>query len=578
MAAHSPECEHADPGSLCDCDCAGAHHATARTKGGVPAAGAVSRRAQKVAARDGRPAVVNRLAEPNDRTEARGATGMRVTATTRPAGLSPSTAAHAEQVRGRLPRDRDGWHAASIEAPSPEQVAAANAAVRDRQRRVDEVEAAQAAMIDTIAREQVLPELRSMGHPDTPATLESARAIAPHRAWGTPDYNALEAQRYEAQSDLRDAQRQASTAAEPQYPVDAATGLRMPAKELREHLAAVTDVGRAALADFRREADRSAGNDVRAARARLDEAARLEAANTALADLFADVRRKETGSARWRNGTPSFTDENGTRVEVATSEQRRQLLEDYQNRIRGGAADVFAARRVVAAHEQKVLHDMLAAHRGFGGVTHHDVTGGIDTADANGRSLPARHDWRERLTVAEQHFPDAWLRRSADGGPMTIGSAERAYQRAAAGQHRAHLAMSVESQDGHRYDGGFADYTDEVTVHELGHRMETMVPGLTHLEFALVRKHGVEAGGGVQRVEQMSGYDAGEVGQPDRWTAAYTGKSYESRSSLAPGDSAWELFQVGLQDTFGRSGRRYGHRDDPDELQAFVIGALLTLG
>lgn len=56
---HPADCEKAEVGSICDCFCAGKRHAVRGTRGGVPGAGAVTRRAQKIAAADGRAAVVN---------------------------------------------------------------------------------------------------------------------------------------------------------------------------------------------------------------------------------------------------------------------------------------------------------------------------------------------------------------------------------------------------------------------------------------------------------------------------------------------------------------------------------------
>lgn len=66
MAKHDEQCEKADVGSLCDCPCAGAKHAVLNTRGGVPGAGAVGKRAQAAASGSGRAAVVNNRAQPKD--------------------------------------------------------------------------------------------------------------------------------------------------------------------------------------------------------------------------------------------------------------------------------------------------------------------------------------------------------------------------------------------------------------------------------------------------------------------------------------------------------------------------------
>ncbi len=66
MDKHDELCEKADVGSICDCSCAGAKHAVRNTKGGVPGAGAVSKKAQKAASSAGKAAVINNRAEPAD--------------------------------------------------------------------------------------------------------------------------------------------------------------------------------------------------------------------------------------------------------------------------------------------------------------------------------------------------------------------------------------------------------------------------------------------------------------------------------------------------------------------------------
>lgn len=61
---HSDDCEKADVGSECDCDCAGAKHAVRNTRGGQPGAGRVSKRARKAADAAGKAPVVNNRAQP----------------------------------------------------------------------------------------------------------------------------------------------------------------------------------------------------------------------------------------------------------------------------------------------------------------------------------------------------------------------------------------------------------------------------------------------------------------------------------------------------------------------------------
>lgn len=596
MSVHAEDCEKAEPGSLCDCDCAGAKHAIGRTKGGVSAAGSVSRRAQKIAAKDGRAAVVNRLAEPadNDAGPRRrrkpgdppaGRPGETLSAA-KPLLLSPRTATLLRDTRQQLPRTPAGWQAAAGQSPD-EAVPAARAQLAAADAKVAAAEAAIEALYDEHAKKEArrLARDKKGGWANASrADRESAaRAVAPHRAWEDPRYDELTAAKSDAQSEQFRAKNMVEQidraiasgqwAQAAPYPVDEATGYRMPTARLNEHLDQVTALGRQVLAEARQAADQHPPRDVVAARATI---AAHDAASDAVAAVL--LRRDRAGDLlSTRNRGDAFTvqlpDEGA--VQVTSYDQWRALRRKYQAKVDDGAAEYADARRVEAGHQAAVLRKLLGDNRpgGFGGATHTDVhawrdtvTEGGDTDNTYGVTNP-RTDWRERLTLAEQHFPTDWVAASART-PLTVGASRRAY---CSGPH-----LSMPATD-HQLTGALS-YVDEVNVHELGHRMEETIAGLTHLEFAYVRRRGRLDDGSVQPTEQIYNDKPHEVGQPDKWANAYAGKTYEDRNRAKPGEQSWEVFQVGLQDTFGRSTTTYGPTDDPDELQAFVIGALLTLG
>lgn len=583
---HPSECAHADPGSLCDCDCAGAQHAIARTKGGVSAAGAVSRRAQRVAAREGRPAVVNRLAEPNDADRHRASgrkgnppgPGDRTPSGARAPMLSPTTAAKADATRRTLPADKAAWEAAALRKPSDAELAGLRKDVDKKTRAWNKARAAQddhytkatQALFDAQARERDagLHTRWNAAGEQVPIPDQQLWERAQHSVgFNDPAYGKLKTKTDKAYLVMSEAESALVAAqAGNQLPLDAGSGLRMPTPELHAHLDAVIDVGRHVLDDARREAARTAGPDVAAARRDIDAHTETLAAREQLSDGFMRLGTIRDG----KPGSFTFTHPDGRRETVTGYARFEELEREYADRLTHTKAKADAGRRTIAGHEQRTLLAMLGQARGFGGVHHHQAKAGTDTES---NALAPRPDWQQRLHTAETFFPDAWLTRHADA-PLTVGASQRAYYSG----HRNFLSMSAPGRDNDFYVGGFADETDEVSVHELGHRMETLIPGLTALEFTLVRRHATAPDGTVEPIAALTGggYEAHERAQKDHWGNGYAGKSYEHPDR--PDTSAWEIFQVGLQDTFGRGHRRYGRPADPDELPAFVIGALLTLG
>lgn len=320
------------------------------------------------------------------------------------------------------------------------------------------------------------------------------------------------------------------------FPLDG--GRPMPTEDYHRRLDAMMDVGRAVLAEARRRWD--SDPELKPLRERVAVRERLR-------DL---VRTTPVADRSW--------------------EQRRQIRE-LRDQIAEFGSAFSEDERAVRRREAQILRELVASARPVGGVRHESVTPhpGDDTPEDRG----AHDNWEARLRTAEGYFPDDWLTRSA-ARPLSVTSSDRAYY--AGGDKGGLLAMSA---DWYTYDGAFDDSIDEVTVHELGHRMETMVPGLTEMEWTLVRRRATGADGKLENAVRLvdvtkGGYRDSEVTFRDRWVDAYAGKTYESRTN-EPWSTAWELFQVGLQDTFGRGPRRF---DDTDDLQEFTIGALLTLG
>lgn len=241
--------------------------------------------------------------------------------------------------------------------------------------------------------------------------------------------------------------------------------------------------------------------------------------------------------------------------------------------------------------ERELVVDALAQFRPMGGSKISNTTGITQRSDLDSlgrdKEKVARRDWKQQLDVASQYLPDAWVDRS-NKTPMNVISSDRAFHSApddwkeagsTAGMRASTLAMtSQKGESGVLYDGAFGSYSEEVTLHEFGHRLESQIPGIKALEFAYVRKKATLPNGNLEPVVKLKdiyggGYKDAEVSYQDKFPDLYTGKTYEGRTG-DPANESWEAFQVGLQDTFGRGSRKFG---EPD-LQDLVLGAMATLG
>jgi hypothetical protein len=240
-------------------------------------------------------------------------------------------------------------------------------------------------------------------------------------------------------------------------------------------------------------------------------------------------------------------------------------------------ADALRAAQVaVAEREAETIRTLLADVRKLGGKVKTELADAELIASRGPTATAVREDWPDLLDEALRHFPREWLAAMHDTPMVLIGS-DRAYygpRRGPAGTDLFALDLSAPGW----YNGAFSSYAAEVATHELGHRMEQYVPGLRELEYTLVRRRAM-TNGVLETPREMSaiypgsGYRQGEVAYEDEWADAYTGKTYERSNPEDPASVPSEAFQVGLQDLFGRSGRKFGGL----QLQQFVLGCLATL-
>jgi hypothetical protein len=229
----------------------------------------------------------------------------------------------------------------------------------------------------------------------------------------------------------------------------------------------------------------------------------------------------------------------------------------------------YQGLRDMRRREQQLLVSLLSTVRPFG-TAHHDAAVPVEADNGN---LLRRNDlWREHLTIAESCYPDDWINASA-AQPMQVGSARRAFY------DPNSKTIAFDSAESYT-TGAFASGAHQTAVHELAHRMESVIPGLTNLEFALMRKRTTDDTGRVEIPRKLSeltrvgAYADYEVAYPDEWSDPYVGKSYERIRNDDPGTLPWEIMSMGMEGVFGRSADQVADA----ELSAFVIGALLTLG
>ncbi|MEU7039847.1 hypothetical protein AB0A77_02160 [Streptomyces varsoviensis] len=236
------------------------------------------------------------------------------------------------------------------------------------------------------------------------------------------------------------------------------------------------------------------------------------------------------------------------------------------------AEELETARRAIARREASFVRTLLADVRPFGGSTPIIVG---DPSEIGGDLGHAPGNWKEQLHEAFSHFPEAWHALTQDATLHVVGQERAFYSRSYRGRPDF-MALSLHDYRG--YDGAFTDGATEVAAHELGHRMEQYVPGLCELEYTLVRRRAMRDGvlsppRNMADLNPHYNRDAQEMTYEDDWPNAYTGKTYERHYAIDPAHAPSELFQVGLQDLFGRGTTKYGD----EELEAFMLAILVLL-
>lgn len=259
----------------------------------------------------------------------------------------------------------------------------------------------------------------------------------------------------------------------------------------------------------------------------------------------------------------------------AVMSQRSRLLGEIQK-----------IRKQQAARRRVLVLDALDQIRPVGGASTTNVERGDPSTFSNNGAGPARADWEERMRVVDQHFPNDWVEQ-ANRSRLGVISADRAFyyqsspstweNQPDATRRAGQMAMNTDRGTYSGYSGGFNDQVDEISVHEMGHRMEAQIAGIKALEYAFIRQRTtrdgkVEERQKLSKLTGNSAYRDNEEAYKDDFSEPYTGKTYEIGTDDDPAANFWEVFQVGLQQTYG------GTRFDNSSLTDFTLGVLATVG
>ncbi|MFG1977021.1 SNF2-related protein [Nonomuraea fuscirosea] len=235
-------------------------------------------------------------------------------------------------------------------------------------------------------------------------------------------------------------------------------------------------------------------------------------------------------------------------------------------------AELMGTRRQLGEARRAAALSVLAQVRDFGG-------DGVDYLNANGRPLTDRSRLLEALRIAEAGYPSDWLAAARDAGPVLVEEGNGSYERVPGFMPRIRLPWESETYSVLR--GGRSQQEkapskniggNDATrgaVHEFGHHMTEVVPGLAAAEWAF--KFDRTSTGDIGE-RQRTELRAGKNGASTVWVreggfaSPYAGREYEDGSS--------EVFTVGVESLLGGS----EHLDNDDDYRAFMFGALALAG
>lgn len=183
--------------------------------------------------------------------------------------------------------------------------------------------------------------------------------------------------------------------------------------------------------------------------------------------------------------------------------------------------------------------------------------GGVFADTPNHRKTFNGYSANEQLTMIAQRYPSDWIDAS-----NTFGRVK--YAITSSRQHYRHSKTTEPAEV--TLDKGSVS----TGVHEMGHRMEATVWGLSALEQVFFdRRTQGEQTQPLQQLLKGEGYGRDERAKPDKFFHPYAGKVY--------GDGFHEVFTVGIEEIAMRKAGRNVNGPIDDDYMAFMFGALSTL-
>jgi hypothetical protein len=165
-------------------------------------------------------------------------------------------------------------------------------------------------------------------------------------------------------------------------------------------------------------------------------------------------------------------------------------------------------------------------------------------------------------------YPTPWVNALTQKIPeIQVSMVKRGYWKNRPNQ-KPILAISPTPQ---RITGQTRGYS--TAVHEVGHAMEDVVPGLKEMEYTFWQKRAQTDGNRIEGI--YSPKSTKEFGNKDKWREVYSGKSYGLGA-----DQNYEIFTTGVESLLGGQGA-FGDSTKgvivDDEFRQFILGVLIGL-
>jgi hypothetical protein len=216
----------------------------------------------------------------------------------------------------------------------------------------------------------------------------------------------------------------------------------------------------------------------------------------------------------------------------------------------------FKAR--LAEVRAKAARDVLAEVRDMGGVELPYTGAGRRNYETTTKPLRGG-DTMKAMRFAEQHYPTEWLNALNNNGrgALSIGSSKRGFFLNSA------WIIRLSADDNRNGRTPWVPPKGRVAVHELGHAMETTIPGLSSAEEAFLWARTSEGEIGERTRTKRKRIDS-STSYLDEFKESYSGKDYADGTH-------YELFTTGAESLFAGS----DYMDD--DYRQWLLGTMALL-